>query len=148
MLRPFATALTLLLLGFAVAPVRAEQGESPVEVPIDPARIDERCTWESFPGSWKSLRTGNVWTFAADGSLSCDGECGFTKVTGAPLGWAYEPGADLFARPISHVRLEFENAVFEGVFGAFRCRIQNDGMTLLLEPEEDQPMVFYRYRAP
>jgi len=114
-------------------------------VPIDPATRDERCTWESFPGSWKSIRTGNIWTFGADGSLACDGECGFVKATGAPVSWAYDPGADLLARPISHVKLVFEKATFEGVFGAFRCRIQNDGMTLVLEPDEDEPMVFYRH---
>ena len=38
-----------------------------------------------------------------------------------------------------------ERSGFQGVFGAFRCRIQNDGMTLVLEPDQDEPMVFHRY---
>jgi len=138
---------TTLAQWLALGAAGAEQGGPPVEVPVDPALLDERCTEESFPGSWTSIRTGNVWTFGADGSLACDGACSFVEATGAPLSWAYDPGAALFARPISHVKLAFANAVFEGVFGAFACRIQNDGMTLILEPEEDEPMVFYRHGA-
>lgn len=142
------TTLTAFILAVGLAgPVVADPNEPAVEIPLDPSTQDERCRWETFPGSWRSTRTGNVWTFAADGALSCDGPCSFIKATGQPISWDYEPGADLFARPITHVKMAFEHAVFQGVFGAFRCRIQNDGMTLMLEPEDDEPMIFHRYEV-
>ncbi len=145
----FKRLSSILLLGLAVAvpsePAHADPNEPPVVIPVDPAAVDERCRWETFPGSWRSTRTGNIWTFAPDGALSCEGTCGFVKATGQPISWGYEPGADIFARPISHVKMTFERAVFDGVFGSFRCRIKNDGMTLRLEPEEDEPMIFHRY---
>ncbi len=106
--------------------------------------VAERCKEDTLPGSWISLRSGNVWTFHPDGALSCEGPCKFVRVTGDPVSWAYEPAANVWSRPIEHVKLEFTKAKFEGIYGSFRCFIDNGGQTLRLVPEEDEPMVFLR----
>jgi len=104
----------------------------------------ERCTEATLPGTWLSVRSGNLWTFHADGTLSCDGACRFTEVTGDPVSWAYEPNANIWSKPIDYVKLVFTKSVFEGVFGSFRCVIADAGATLRLESEDDPPMVFSR----
>ena len=90
------------------------------------------------------MQSGNVWTFHPDGALSCDGPCRFTQVTGDPISWAYEPHANVWSRPIEHVKLEFANITFDGVFGSFRCLIADDGRTLQLVAEDEAAMEFQR----
>lgn len=106
----------------------------------------DRCRETTLPGRWVSNLTGNVWVFGADGVLACEGPCRFTRATGQPISWAYEPAANVWSLPIEHVKLEFERGTFEGVFGSFRCLIANQGRTLRLEAEDhpEDPMVFTR----
>ena len=108
------------------------------------ALADDRCRETTLPGAWKSTQSGNIWTFHPDGRLSCDGACRFVQVTGDPISWAYEPHANIWSRPIEHLKLEFEKITFDGVFGSFRCRIEDDGVTLRLISEDEGAMVFRR----
>lgn len=109
-----------------------------------PALAADRCRETTLPGAWVSNQSGNIWTFHPDGKLSCDGSCRFVQVTGAPISWAYEPHANIWSRPIEHLKLTFENITFEGVFGSFRCQIEEDGQTLRLISEDEGAMVFRR----
>ena len=104
----------------------------------------EACREETLPGSWRSMRSDNIWLFHADGKLGCEGPCRFTQVVGDPVSWAYEPNANVWSSPIEHVKLTFTKAVFEGVFGSFRCTIEEGGMMLRLEGDDGDPMVFVR----
>lgn len=108
------------------------------------ASAAESCKETTLPGSWKSAQSGNVWTFHSDGKLSCQGSCAFTQVTGQPISWAYEPNANVWSSPIDHVMLVFEKITFDGVFGSFRCQIDEGGRTLQLLSEEEAAMVFTR----
>lgn len=104
----------------------------------------QRCRADTLPGAWRALGSGNVWVFHQDGRLSCEGSCRFTAATGQPLSWAYDDSANIWSSPIDYVKLEFEKGTFEGVFGAFRCYIEDGGRVLRLQPEDDRPMVFTR----
>ncbi len=105
----------------------------------------EPCRETTLPGRWTSALTGDVWVFEADGRLACEGRCGFARVIGKPISWAYEPSANVWSEPIEHVKLEFERGTFEGIFGSFRCLISEEGPTLRLVPEEEaETMVFVR----
>lgn len=109
-----------------------------------PLAAEEICSEETLPGRWKALNSGNVWTFHGDGKLSCAGTCRFTQVTGDPVSWAYEPHANVWSSPIEYIKLEFTKVIFDGVFGSFRCIIDDGGRTLRLESDDDPAMVFQR----
>lgn len=104
----------------------------------------ERCREDTLPGAWLAEESGNLWVFQPDGKLSCEGPCRFTATTGEPVSWAYEPNANVWSRPIDYVKLTFTKATFEGVFGSFRCYIEDNGQRLRLQPENDPAMVFVR----
>lgn len=106
--------------------------------------LAERCREDTLPGAWKAQGSGNVWLFHADGRLACEGPCRFTATTGEPISWAYEPHANVWSRPIDYVKLEFANAVFDGVMGSFRCYIEDEGRTLRLQAENEGEMRFTR----
>lgn len=108
------------------------------------AAAADRCRETTLPGAWKSAQSGNVWTFHPDGRLSCEGACRFVQVTGEPVSWAYEPHANIWSQPIEHLKLTFTKITFDGVFGSFRCLIDDDGLTLRLVAEDDGTMVFRR----
>ena len=102
----------------------------------------ERCREHTLPGAWRALGSGNIWTFHSDGGLTCRGTCKFVRLTGDPVSWAYEPNANIWAEPLDYIKLEFTKVTFDGVLGAFRCVIEDDGGILRLESEDDFPMVF------
>lgn len=104
----------------------------------------DRCNPETLPGSWRAVASGNVWVFAQDGGLSCQGTCKFINFTGEPVSWADEPNANIWAEPLDYIKLEFTKVTFDGIFGSFRCVIEDDGKVLRLESEDDAPMVFRR----
>jgi len=106
--------------------------------------LADRCREDTLPGAWKAQGSGNVWLFHADGRLACEGPCRFTATTGDPVSWAYEPHANVWARPIDYVKLIFTKAVFDGVLGSFRCYIEDDGRILRLQAEDEGEMVFQR----
>ncbi|MGF1607898.1 MAG: hypothetical protein ACFCUQ_00775 [Kiloniellales bacterium] len=104
----------------------------------------ERCREDTLPGAWLAEGSGNIWFFHSDGRLSCEGPCRFTAATGAPVSWAYEPSANVWSRPLDYIKLTFAEARFEGVFGSFRCYIEDDGARLRLQPEDEPAMIFVR----
>lgn len=104
----------------------------------------ERCREDTLPGAWLAEGSGNVWVFHPDGRLSCEGLCRFTAITGEPVSWAYEPNANAWSQPLDYIKLTFAKAEFDGVFGSFRCYIEEDGARLRLQPADEPAMVFVR----
>ncbi len=93
------------------------------------------CTEATLLGAWVTTwDESETWTFAEAGELLCDGFCDYGRGIGRPRGWAYEPHANVWSRPLDHLKLIFSERVFEGTTGAFRCDIEEDGKELLLDP--------------
>lgn len=104
----------------------------------------EYCREDTLPGAWLAEGSGNVWVFHPDGKLSCEGACRFTGTIGEPIAWAYEPNANAWSRPLDYIKLTFAKAKFEGIFGSFRCYIEDNGQRLRLHAEDAPDMVFVR----
>ncbi len=104
----------------------------------------DSCSDETLPGNWNADWTEEIWRFEADGRILCAGNCYYGAGTGKPQGWAYEPEASLWSRPIDHIKLIFTERSFEGTLGAYRCSLDQDGQRLTLRPFRGEELVFER----
>ncbi len=105
----------------------------------------ERCRPDSLTGTWRTTwAPEESWTFAPDGTLTCSGPCNYGSGIGVPRAWAYDPSANAFGGPISHLKLSFSGYVFEGVTEAYRCEIDRQGQRLLLTQLGQDPLRLVR----
>lgn len=105
----------------------------------------ERCREETLLGRWKpTWAPQEVWHFVADGELRCDGPCDYGEDVGRPLAWAYDPTANAFGGPISHLKLVFTGYIFEGTVESYRCEIEADGERLRLTQMRSESLFLLR----
>ena len=105
----------------------------------------ERCREDTLVGRWQPTWSDDeVWHFVADGELRCDGPCDYGEEFGQPLAWAYDPTANAFGGPISHLKLVFTGYIFEGTVEAYRCEIEADGRRLRLSQMRSEPLFLVR----
>ena len=105
----------------------------------------ERCREDTLLGLWQpTWSQDETWRFVADGELRCDGPCDYGEDFGRPLAWAYDPTANAFGGPISHLKLVFTGYTFEGTVEAYRCEIEADGRRLRLTQMRSEPLFLVR----
>ena len=106
------------------------------------------CTEESLLDSWKAEWVFAVWTFEPEGALACQGICDYGPRFGEPLSWAPDPTANLWASGLDYVKISFDKVVLEGTTGALRCRTDEFGRRLILEPFDGPDLTFVRLNEP
>ena len=105
----------------------------------------DRCREETLLGSWQpTWSPQETWQFIADGELRCQGPCDYGEDVGRPLAWAYDPTANAFGGPISHLKLVFTGYIFEGTVESYRCEIEADGQRLRLTQMRSESLFLLR----
>ena len=102
------------------------------------------CIEETLLTSWKADWIRAVWTFEPGGRLACEGICDYGPGFGEPVSWAPEPTANLWASGLDYIKLTFTEVVLDGTVGGLRCRTENFGTRLVLEPLSGIDLTFSR----
>jgi hypothetical protein len=102
------------------------------------------CVEESLLTAWKADWIRATWTFEPDGRLACEGVCDYGPGFGEPVSWAPEPTANLWASGLDYIKLTFSEVVLDGTVGGLRCRTEDFGNRLVLEPLSGIDLTFTR----
>ena len=102
------------------------------------------CVEETLLVSWQADWVLAIWTFEPDGRLVCQGICDYGPEIGEPVSWAPEPTANLWSSGLDYIKLTFTETVFEGTVGGLRCRTEDFGGRLVLEPLSGIDLTFTR----